>query len=83
MLKVALHENKKLIIMSVELPRMSGFSVCNRFKKKNELRRIPLILVTAEASNEALQQHSSLPTRADDYLRKPVSPPQLLPLLHI
>lgn len=67
-----------LIVLSVELPRMSGYSVCNKLKKDDDLRSIPLVIVSAEATPETFDQHRKLKTHADDYLIKPFAPAELL-----
>ncbi len=63
-----------LIVLCVELPRMSGYSVCNKLKKDDRLRSIPLVIVSAEATPETFEQHRKLKTRAEDYLIKPFAP---------
>lgn len=63
-----------LILLCTELPRMNGFSVCNRLKRDPELRKIPVIIMSANASEENFQQHRNLTNkRADDYVHKPIS----------
>lgn len=61
------------LILSVELgdKAHAGFSICNRIKKDDELKEIPLLLVSANATEETFEQHRKLRTRADAYLRKP------------
>lgn len=61
-----------LIILSVELPRVSGYSVCNKLKKDPALASIPLILTSSEATPETFAQHKKLKTRAEGYLHKPI-----------
>jgi CheY-like chemotaxis protein len=65
-----------LILLSAELPDMSGFSVCNRLRRA--LAGVPLILLTREATDAAVEAHRATRTRADDYLRKPVDLADLL-----
>jgi CheY-like chemotaxis protein len=65
-----------LILLSAELPDMSGFSVCNRLKRA--LANVPLILLTREATDAAIEAHRATRTRADDYVRKPVDLADLL-----
>ncbi|HEY4222800.1 MAG TPA: response regulator, partial [Myxococcota bacterium] len=62
-----------LIILCVELPKMSGYSICNKLKKDNDLKGIPLIITSKEATPETFAQHKKLKTRAEDYLIKPFS----------
>src|SRR5512135_857714 len=66
------------IVLCVELPGMSGYSICNRLKKDEELKGIPLIITSAEATPETFEQHKKLKARADDYLIKPFDPAALL-----
>lgn len=68
-----------LILLCTELPRMNGFSVCNRLKRDPELRKIPVIIMSANASEENFQQHRNLTNkRADDYVHKPISIPDMM-----
>ena len=63
-----------LILLCTELPGMNGFSVCNRLKRDSKLRKVPVIIMSAEASEETFEQHRNLPKkRAQDYVHKPVS----------
>ncbi|HVP65770.1 MAG TPA: response regulator [Anaeromyxobacteraceae bacterium] len=66
------------IVLCVELPRMSGYSVCNKLKKDDALRAIPLVIISAEATPETFEQHRKLKTRAEDYLIKPFAPQALV-----
>ncbi len=67
-----------LIVLCVELPRMSGYSVCNKLKKDDQLKSIPLVIISAEATPETFDQHRKLKTRAEGYLIKPFEPAALL-----
>lgn len=60
-----------VIVLCVELPKMSGYSICNKLKKDDELKDIPLIITSSEATPETFEQHKKLKTRADGYLIKP------------
>ena len=66
-----------LIILSVELPRVSGYSVCNKLKKDPALASIPLVLMSSEATPETFAQHKKLKTRAEGYLHKPIDMAEL------
>ena len=65
-----------VILLSAELPDMSGFSVCNRLKRT--LQSVPLVLYTGEATDAAIEAHRATRTHADDYLRKPFDLADLL-----
>ncbi|MCC7112356.1 MAG: response regulator [Deltaproteobacteria bacterium] len=67
-----------LIVLCVELPKMSGYSICNKLKKDNDLKGIPLIITSKEATPETFAQHKKLKTRAEDYLIKPFSEGELI-----
>lgn len=60
-----------LILLTIELPKMNGFSICNKLKKNPELKDIPLIILSSEATEDTFQQHRKLRTHAEEYLRKP------------
>ncbi|MBM4281584.1 MAG: response regulator [Deltaproteobacteria bacterium] len=70
-LEHALKERPELIVLCVELPKMSGYSICNKLKKDNDLKSIPLIITSKEATPETFAQHKKLKTRAEEYLIKP------------
>jgi DNA-binding response OmpR family regulator len=67
-----------LILLSIELPRMNGFSVCNKLKKDPSLKDVPLIIMSSESSDETFEQHRKLRTRAEDYVHKPITFDDLL-----
>src|SRR5271170_4641757 len=71
-------EKPDLILLSIELPRMNGFSVCNKLKKDPNLKDVPLIIMSSESSDETFEQHKKLRTRAEDYVHKPIAFGQLL-----
>ena len=67
-----------LIVLCVELPKMSGYSICNKLKKDGDLKNIPLLITSKEATPETFAQHKKLKTRAEEYLIKPFSEADLL-----
>src|SRR5512136_2281337 len=70
-LQLAKNTPPALIILCVELPKMSGYSICNKLKKNPDLKGIPLGIMSAEATPDIFEQHKKLKTRAEDYLIKP------------
>src|SRR6185436_1677619 len=64
--------------LSIELPRMNGFSVCNKLKKDPALKDVPLIIMSSDSSDETFEQHRKLRTRAEDYVHKPIAFGELL-----
>ena len=77
-LQQAATEKPDLILLSIELPRMNGFSVCNKLKKDGKLKDVPLIIMSTESSEETFEQHKKLRTRAEDYVHKPIAFGELL-----
>jgi DNA-binding response OmpR family regulator len=77
-LEDAKHQKPDLILLCVELPRMSGYSVCKKLKKDDELKSIPLVIMSSEANEETFEQHKKLKTRAEQYIIKPFSAEQLM-----
>jgi CheY-like chemotaxis protein len=71
-------EKPDLVLLSIELPRMNGFSVCNKLKKDPNLKDVPLIIMSSESSDETFEQHKKLRTRAEDYVHKPIAFGELL-----
>src|SRR5215510_4501833 len=77
-LSTAQSEPPNLILLSIELPRMNGFSVCNKLKKDPQLKDVPLIIMSSESSDDTFEQHRKLRTRAEDYVHKPIAFGELL-----
>ncbi len=72
-LRAAASDKPDLILLSIELPRMNGFSVCNKLKKDPQLKDVPLLIMSSESSDETFEQHRKLKTRAEVYVRKPIA----------
>ena len=53
-----------LVILGVELERVSGYAICNKFKKDKTLKAVPLLLVSGQATDADFTQHKKLKTRA-------------------
>jgi CheY-like chemotaxis protein len=77
-LQQAVADRPDLILLAIELPRMNGFSVCNKLKKDPNLKDVPLIIMSTESSEETFEQHKKLRTRAEDYVHKPIAFGELL-----
>lgn len=66
-------EQPDLIILDVNLPRLDGFSVCQRIRLQADT---PIILLTVRGEEEDIVKGLNL--GADDYVTKPFSPRQLM-----
>lgn len=72
-------EQPDAIILCVELPKGSGYAICSKLRKDEQLKRIPLLLTSAVASQIDFDKHKALKFgRADEYLRKPFTPADLV-----
>ena len=65
-----------LILLNNILPGKNGIDVCKELKKDFATRLIPVILITQRVKKE--ETITGLTAGADDYLVKPVDPPELL-----
>jgi two-component system cell cycle response regulator DivK len=68
-----------IILMDVQLPRISGLEATRRIKAREDLRHIPIVAVTSFALSGDEQK-----TRAagcDAYMAKPFRPQELLRLI--
>ena len=70
-LAVAVRERPDLIILDYNMPVMDGVSMLRRLRENAELRRTPVIMLTAELSAENIATVARLGVR--DYLTKPFS----------
>jgi CheY-like chemotaxis protein/uncharacterized phage infection (PIP) family protein YhgE len=77
-LQAAKEDPPDMILLCVELPKMSGYSICNKLKKDKRLKKVPLIIMSSEATEETFEQHKKLKTRAEDYIIKPFPDDDLL-----
>lgn len=65
-----------LIILDVVMPQLDGHEVCRRLRRKPEFARMPVIILTAQSSQD--EKVRFLDAGADDYLTKPFHAPELL-----
>ena len=65
-----------VVLMDVQLPDISGLEVTRDIKADEELKRIPIIAVTAFASSKTAEKMRD--AGCSDFLTKPVSGPDFL-----
>lgn len=65
-----------LILMERLLTKLNGLQVCSKLKEGEETKNIPVIFLTVlDSENDIIE---GLNTGADDYIKKPFSPDELL-----
>ncbi|MGP3777888.1 response regulator [Halanaerobium saccharolyticum] len=65
-----------LVVLDLMLPQIDGMEVCRRMRGSEELRQIPIIMLTAKG--EEVERILGLEMGADDYMTKPFSPRELI-----
>jgi putative two-component system response regulator len=65
-----------LLVLDVNMPRMTGFDVCRHIKSDPDTRLMPVILVTGLTA--IADRVAGIEAGADDFLTKPVDRAQLL-----
>jgi len=59
-----------LILLDIQMPDMDGYEVCQRLKKSDSTRQIPVIFVTGKDQTE--DEELGLTLGAVDYITKPL-----------
>jgi DNA-binding response OmpR family regulator len=65
-----------LMILDVMMPDMSGLEVCERLRAQPATIHLPIIILSAKGQIE--DKVTGFEAGADDYVSKPVDPPELL-----
>jgi putative two-component system response regulator len=74
--EAALRDPPDLILMDVNMPRLSGFEACRQIKADPRTHLVPIVLVTALVARE--DRIAGIAAGCDDFLTKPVDFEQLL-----
>jgi DNA-binding response OmpR family regulator len=69
-----------LAVLDIGLPGFSGMDICRRMKKDERLKSIPVIFATARTQEADILV--GFQAGAEDYLRKPFSPKELVARVH-
>jgi CheY-like chemotaxis protein len=68
-------ERPDLVVLDVMMPEMDGYEVCRRIRATSPTAHLPIIIFTAKS--QVGDKITGFEIGADDYLTKPVTPPEL------
>lgn len=74
--KLAETELPDLILMDISLPKLDGIEATRLIKKNQQLNKIPIIAITANAM--VGDKEKILEAGCDDYMSKPIFPSNLI-----
>lgn len=69
-----------LILLDVMMPELNGFQVCEKLKKSEKTKDIPIIFLTARTETEDIV--NGFQSGGVDYITKPFNSPELLARVH-
>ena len=75
-LEMAMKELPDLILLDIQLPKLSGYEVARRLKADEQLRQIPIIAVTSYALSG--DDDKAIEAGCDAYIAKPYKPVEIL-----
>jgi two-component system, OmpR family, phosphate regulon response regulator PhoB len=75
-LRLALEQPPDLMLLDVMMPRLDGYELTRRLRAEESLRSTPVILLTARSQESDVGR--GFEVGADDYLKKPFSPDELV-----
>eukprot|EP01156_Anaeramoeba_ignava_P007199 Anaeramoba_ignava/a351015_14.p2 GENE.a351015_14~~a351015_14.p2 ORF type:complete len:211 (+),score=9.96 a351015_14:935-1567(+) len=79
-LQLAINLSPDLILLDIMMPVMDGFQVCERLKKYDQTKNIPVIFLTARGNSDDIVKGFQL--GAVDYVTKPFNSYELLARIH-
>jgi DNA-binding response OmpR family regulator len=75
-LELARSRSPDIAVLDVMMPRLDGLQVTRQMRAIDELARVPVLLLTASVHEAAVTQ--GFEAGADDYMKKPFSPAELV-----
>ena len=65
-----------LILLDIRMPKISGTELCRRIRKKENMKNIPVIILTGQPDNNT--EDEAKESGATDFMTKPFSPQELV-----
>lgn len=75
-LDLAAEHPPALAVLDVMMPNVDGYLVTEELRRRPETERVPIILLTARVHDADVER--GFQAGADDYIRKPFSPQELV-----
>jgi two-component system alkaline phosphatase synthesis response regulator PhoP len=75
-IKAAKEHKPDLILLDIMMPKMDGLEVCNQIRQDQEIRKTPIIFLTARGDEKT--EVEGLNMGGDDYVTKPISTTKLM-----
>lgn len=76
-LELLKRESIDLILLDAKMPKLNGFEVCDRVKRDDRFKFIPIVMLTAFQDEES--KIKGIQLGVDDFLNKPANMNELLP----
>ncbi|MBP6058009.1 MAG: response regulator [Nitrosomonas sp.] len=65
-----------VVLLDVNMPGMNGFEVCKRIRQTEQMKLLPVIMLTSEEDTDSIV--NGINSGATDYLTKPFHPSELM-----
>ncbi len=75
-LDLAQRHDPDLVVLDLMLPKLDGIEVCRRLREEPAFKRLPILMLTAKGEESDVVL--GLGVGADDYLKKPARPRELV-----
>lgn len=75
-IKAAKEHKPDLILLDIMMPKMDGLEVCNQIRQDKEIKKTPIIFLTARGDEKT--EVEGLNSGGDDYITKPISTTKLM-----
>lgn len=69
-----------LVILDLMLPKRNGYDICYHLRQDKTLKGTKIIMVTAK--NQQIDQDKGMFIGADEYIKKPFAPDELLKVIN-